>query len=132
MSVKLTQGFYQAVIDGAFGLDTVFDNFDYEPTAGTEYIQVFHLPNDITPLSVNDSNETDGAFRIILYWPSGKGAIQAELKADEIMAAFGIGTQVCYGGQCATIRKTSKQRGVVEDGWFKLILTFGYKAIIAR
>jgi len=132
VSVKIDQAFIQAFINGGFGLDIAHENLSYTPTAGTEYAQLINLPNDVTPLSLSGSDETDGVFRIILYWPANQGAIQAKLKADEIISAFKIGTQVCYSDQCATVKRTAKVQGVPEDGWYKLVISISYHSILTR
>ena len=132
MSVKIDQAFLAAYIAGDFGLEVAHENLAFIPTAGISYAELINLPNDITAFSLNDSNETDGLFRIILYWPLGKGAIQAKLKADEILSAFSIGSKVCYESQCATVTKTYRAKGVAEDGWYKTIISIGYYANIKR
>ncbi len=130
MSVKIDQAFIDAYIDASIDLEIAHENTLYKPSAGTEYVELINLPNDITALSLNDINETDGLFRIILYWPANQGSIQAKRKADEILAVFTIGSQVCYESQCATINSVSRQKGLSVDGWHKTILTIGYYATI--
>jgi len=132
MSIKIDQAFIQAYIDNNFDIATAYENENYTPTAGTPYIELININNDITPLSVTDSNETDGIFRLILRWPLLQGAIAPKIKANEIITAFKIGTKVCYAGDCATVTNTSIDRGYAEDGWYKLILTIGYYAILGR
>jgi hypothetical protein len=132
MSKKIDQAFVNTYIDAGIGLPIAHENTAYSPTAGTEYVELINLPNDITPLSINDTNETDGLFRIILYWPVNVGSVQAKLKADEILAVFTIGSRVCYDSQCATITRASRQKGIAVDGWYKTILTIGYYAAIGR
>jgi len=130
--IKVDQAFIQAFINGGFGLEIAHENILYEPTTGTEYAELINIPNDITPLSLNDTDETDGLMRIILRYPENEGAIQAKTKADEIMAVFKIGSRVCYSSQCATVTRISRQKGVAEDGWHKTVVTIGYRAFIAR
>ena len=132
MSVKIDQAFISAFIDGDFGLSIAHENKNFEPTAGTEYVELINIPNDITPLTVNGATETDGLLRIILYWPENKGSIQAKLKADEILTAFSMGTRVCYDSQCATITRLGRYAGVTEAGWHHTIITIGYTAFISR
>ena len=132
MSKKIDQAFVSAYIDAGIGLDVAHENSGFSPTAGTEYVELINIPNDITPLSVTGTDQTDGIFRIILYWPVNVGAIQAKLKADEILAVFTLGSKVCYESQCATITRASRQKGLSVDGWYKTILTISYRAFIAR
>ena len=132
MTTKIDQAFINTYIDADLGLDIAHENTSFKPTAGTEYVELINIPNDTTPLSLNDSDQSDGLFRIILYWPADVGSIQAKLKADEIMAAFVIGSKVCYDSQCATITRTSRQKGIADDGWYRTIITIRYYAVIGR
>lgn len=130
--IKIDQAFIQAFINGGFDLPIAHENLLYEPTAGIEYAELINIPNDITPLSLNDTDETDGLMRVILYYPANEGSIQAKTKADEIMAVFKIGTRVCYSSQCATVTRISRHRGVFEKNWYKIVITIGYYSLIGR
>ena len=132
MSVKIDKAFVSAYIDADIGLDVAHENSAYNPTSGTEYVELINIPNDITPLSVTGTDQTDGIFRIILYWPVNVGAITPKLKADEILAVFTLGSKVCYSGQCATITRSSRQKGLSVDGWYRIIITITYKSFIGR
>lgn len=132
MSVKIDQAMVQTFVNGGFNLPIAHENLAYEPVPGTPYAELINLPNDTTPLSTNDTNETDGVFRIILYWPQNEGSIQAKLKADEILAVFSIGTKVCYQSQCATITRSSRYKGVAELGWYHVVITIAYTAFLTR
>lgn len=129
---KIDQAFISAFIAADFELDIAHENINFEPTAGTEYVELINIPNDITPLSINGALETDGIFRIILYWPENKGSTQAKLKADEILAVFSMGARVCYDNQCATVKRLERRKGVNEKGWYKIVVTIGYTAFIER
>ena len=130
MSVKIDQAFIDAFIDGDFGLSIAHENTDFQPTAGTEYVELINIPNNVTALTLNGDSETDGIFRVIMRYPSNTGSVNAKLKADEILSVFSIGADVCYSGQCAIIRTTSRAVGTSEDGWYKIILTISYYAEI--
>lgn len=146
--IKIDQAFTSALLAAEPGLDIVWENgtfsaWDgsaytsspgvYEPTNGRPYIEAFLLPNDITPLNLADTNETDGLFRCVLRYPANTGSIAAKTKADEIMAVFPIGTRLTYSGQKVTV--TSNQRGqgaTTDENWYSLVLSFNYVAFLAR
>ena len=73
MTTKIDQAFINTYIDADLGLDIAHENTSFKPTAGTEYVELINIPNDTTPLSLNDSDQSDGLFRIILYWPADVG-----------------------------------------------------------
>lgn len=132
MSIKIDQAFVQTFIDADLALEMAHENLTYEPTAGTAYAELINLPNDITPLTLNDVNQTDGVFRILLNYPANEGAITPKTKADEILSAYKVGSQVCYDGQCATVTRQYRQPGTAENGWYRIVITIGYRAYIAR
>lgn len=132
MTTKIDQAFINAFVNGSFGLSIAHENMYFNPTAGTEYAELINIPNNTTALSMVESDQTDGVFRIILRWPINEGSINVKLKADEILSAFSLGDRICYDGQCSTITSTARQKGVAQDGWYKVIITIGYYAIIGR
>ena len=132
MSIKIDQAFLTAFIDADLGLPIAHENLPFTPVLGVAYAELLTIQNDITALSLADSNQTDGLFRVILRYPVNKGAIPAKLKADEIKAVFTIGARICFDGVCATVTRQDRRGGVAEDGWYKLLVTFRYKSLIQR
>ena len=132
MSIKIDQAFIQSFIDGAYGLETAYQNQPYTPTAGTPYAELLNIPNDITALDLKDTNETDGLFRIILRYPVDSGAFAAKNEAETIMADYSIGSSVSYSGQSARITAVNRQQGVVEESWYVTLITISYRAFIPR
>jgi hypothetical protein len=131
-AVKLDQAFVQHFIDGDFGLPIAHENIAYQPVNGTAYAELRMLQNDITMLDLAHTNITDGVFRIVLRYPTGTSSIAAKTKADNIFAHFGLGSQVEFDGQAATIESHQRQPGVAESGWYVLVLTLGYRAKLQR
>jgi len=134
VSVKIDQGFLNEFIttNSAFSIEYSTENITYTPTHDTPYAELVIIQNDITPLSLNDTNETDGVFRIILRYGLDQGSISAKTKADEIMAAFGIGSEIVYGGVTSKIKAQSRKQGFPDDGWYKLVIDFDYKTFLTR
>jgi hypothetical protein len=132
--LKIEQAFLLSWLNdnAEFSLPTAYENKDYKPTLQTAYAQIINLPNPLDPLSFKDSDETSGIFRIILRYPINESAIIAKTKAQEILDAYKIGTIVSYLGQSGIIRKTMRQNGAPEDGWYKTVLSLEYFAIITR
>ena len=131
-AVKLDQAFVQHFLDGDFGLPIAHENIAYAPANGVPYAELRMLQNDITMLDLAHRNITDGVFRVVLRYPTGTGSIAAKAKADEIFTHFGLGSQVDYDGQAATIESHQRQPGVAEAGWYVLVLTLGYRAKLVR
>lgn len=132
MGVEIDQALVKTFIDNITGLEIAHENDDFTPTAGTAYAELRVLQNDTTPLNLKDTNETDGVFRVLLNYPSNGGAIAAKSKADTIFSTFKIGASLTYSGVTLTIVSNQRQPGLVEEGWYRIILTMNYRAFIAR
>ncbi len=131
MSVKIDQALVNTFIGASFGLPIAHENKGYTPTSDA-YAELLVLQNDTTALSLAHSNETDGIFRVILRYPIGTGAVVVKQKTDEIFAVFKIGARPAYDGQDLVIKTNQRQPSNVDDGWFKIVLTMGYTALINR
>lgn len=130
---EIDQAFTSAFVSGDFGLPIVHENIAYTPIEGTAYAEIKMVPNDVTPLSLADTNETDGIFRVWLRYPPDKGAVAAKAMADTILGAFPIGGSVTYSGQKATITRHSRQAAVITDqNWLEVIVSIGYWAALER
>lgn len=132
MTIKIDQGFVSTFIAGSFGLPIAHENAAYSPTAGTAYAELKLFPNDILPADLTNTNDTTGIFQFVLRYPEGTGAIPAKTKADEIFAAFPIGSVIIYSGQRLTVTGQSRPDAIPEDGWFKIVGRITYQADIAR
>ena len=135
--LAVDQAFVSAFINAAFGLPIAHENLPYTPTAGTADAELLNIPNDVTPYSLRDSDETTGLFRVILRYPVDTGAVAAKTMTDAIFAVFKLGTTVSYnatGNPVTSAQVVGVQRlpGVVEDGWYKLVLTIRYRAFLRR
>jgi len=131
-NVQIDQSLIKHFIDSAFGLPIAYENSEYDQIPGQPYAELIVLQNDTTMLNLKHTNETDGLFRIILRYPTDKGAIVAKTMAQNIFDAFVLGSRLTYGITTLTIVNHSRQQGVPEDGWYKLVLSIGYKALIRR
>ena len=132
MSLKIDLAFLQKFIDDAYGLPIAHENLNYSPVSGTAYAELHTLPNDITPLSLKHSDQTDGVFRVILRYPANTGAINIKTMADSILSGFKIGTIVSYDGQKATVFKTNRNNGIHDNQWHTMIVDIFYRAFITR
>ena len=131
-SVKIDQALIQHFLAGDFGIGVAHENLPYQPVIGEPYAEIIVLQNDITPLDFGHTNETDGIFRVILRYPSDTGAMDAKRKADEIFTHFKIGSQIEYETQKLMIVRHDRAAGYSEQGWYKIVMTIGYRAFLAR
>jgi hypothetical protein len=132
MSIKIDQALITQFIAGSFGIGVAHENLPFQPVGQAPYAEINVLQNDATPGTLNDTNDTDGVFRVILRYPFNTGAVAAKQKASEIFAAFKVGQRLTYEGVRLTILGNQRQPGVAEDGWYVLVLTMPYRAAIER
>jgi hypothetical protein len=130
--LKVDQGLVNLFINSAFGLPICHENIPYTPVEGTPYAEIFVIPNDQTALSLYETDQTDGIFRVILRYPVNTSAIPAKTMADTIFAVFKIGSYFYYGDQKVEITGFSRNVGLNEAGWYKLVLSINYNAFIRR
>ena len=131
MSIKIDQALIKKFEDSSFGLPIAYEDSNFDP-AGSAYAEIIVAPNNITPLGLSETNETDGVFRVILRYPTGNQAVAAKQKADSIFAAFPIGQRLTYDSTVVLITSNKREPGYPEDGWYKLVLTMAYKAYLTR
>lgn len=131
MSIKIDQALIAHFIDAGTGLPIAHENINYTPT-GDAYAEIIVLPNDTTALNYKHTNQTDGVFRAILRYPSGRGALPSKTAAEIILNHFKIATLIEYDGVLVEITGSKREPGVQEDGWYKLVLTVPYRAFITR
>jgi hypothetical protein len=130
--LKVDQCLVKSFIDGAFGIGIAHENLNYTRTTGTAYAEIRVLNNDVTGYDTDEADETDGVFRVALYYPQNAGAITAKTKADAVMSYYYIGRTFAYDGQRVIIRSKSRAEGLPEAGWYKIIVSITYKAFIGR
>lgn len=132
MDIRVDQALLAHFLAGNFGLPVAHENTDYTPSAGQAYLEPLVLQNDSTPGTLKHTNDTDGIFRVIVRYPLGAGAVPAKQKAQDIAAHFPVGARLTYAGLALTVVASSRQPGVAESGWFKVVLTMPYRAAIER
>lgn len=130
--LKVDQALINTYVNASVVLPAAYENSVYSPTLGTAYAELTVLSNDVTAYSVNNSDETDGVFRIILRYPVKTGAVAAKTMADTILSNYSIGSVLEYENQGVTIMGVSRGNGYHEEGWFKIVLSIRYKAFIRR
>ena len=129
-SLSIDQAFTYEFIAGAFGLPIAHENRFYKPVQGTPYAEIKVMPNDVSKLTLNNSNQTTGIFRIYLRYPTGSGAVAAKTKAEEIITYFAPGNRKVYSGQSVLIEKAARKEGIQNQNWYELIITLSYWASV--
>ena len=128
--IKIDQALISAFVSADFGLPIAHENSAYSPSSAYAEIEVFQ--NDVSGLGLTDTNETSGFFQVILRYPENTGAVAIKTKADQIFSVFKIGAVFQYDGVRVKITRNRRNNGVNEEGWYKTVVTIGYKAFLSR
>jgi len=133
MSIAVDQSLLHKFISifSSFSIDVAAENANYTPVEGTAYAEVRLLPNPEQSYSAETSRAT-GMFRITLNYPLHAGAVEAKIKAEEIMTAYSALGCMTYDGARVTIVDVHRQGGFVLDGWYKMTISINYSAFISR
>lgn len=110
-----------------------YENDDIDPSKFTgAWCEVKFFGNDVTPLTLNSIDESDGFFQITLHYPTGELSFGAKEKAQEILNAFKIGRRI--NTQDAKIFVTRKQQLPSSSGAssYDLVLRIFFTVAITR
>lgn len=132
MSVTGIQDIQSAIIDymqsNWTATDIAWDNVDYEPSTGNEYIAIFLDPVDETPEAKNGSQNLYrivGELTIIVYTQQGTGPGRNHELADDAASLF-------RGKDLDTVqfRGAAVNRvGIVDNGgWYKSLVRIEFYA----
>ena len=132
--LKVDQAFIQSFINGNFGLSIAHKNKMFTPVVGTPYVELIVAQNEETAYSVSTTNQSDGVYRAILYYPENdpRGQFPAREKAEQIRAHFPIESTISFGGTNVIIKTFQTSEGVPEAGWYKIVITMRYTTFIGR
>jgi hypothetical protein len=117
-------------LDTAF--PTAYENADYKPVTGTAYQEPFLLPNIPDNSSIGSGHYIElGLFQVNLRYPQGKGANQAQAKAEAIKLHFQRGTTLTENVIMLVITDTPRiAPAFVSDGWYVVPITINYQSDI--
>jgi len=147
VSIKIDQALTNAIVGGGLAIDLVHENGaysvwggssystglgSYTPTNGRPYAELRTFPANKVAYSLNTSDEDVGLFQVILHYPPDAGSIVAKTQAEAVRALLAIGTVLTYSGQSVEIVGNSRDGGVADGGFFKVIVRANYRAFTAR
>lgn len=108
---------------------------NYNPTSGTEFLRVTHLPAATrgVGLAHTGKNEFRGLFQIDVFWPEGKGIVAAKEEAAALMTYFVRGTSMTHESVTVKVlRPPYELPAMQEAGWIIVPVTIPYLAFVAN
>ena len=122
----------QSYVDLALGIDTAYENTDFDPEGLEQFIDVSILPASTEVISKDTLDEELGIFQISIYTQSGINTKTAYNLADTIALNYIHGLELTSGAQRIFIDRTSRNGARNSDGWFILDLSINYIADLNR
>lgn len=101
-------------------ISVAWENVVFEPTSGTPYMRVSHLPypKETIGLGIDGYERVRGIMQISLFYPKGYGRKDLLDKADELVQHFEKGTALTAGGNRVLIEQAYRVPEVPEADWY--------------
>lgn len=147
MSIAIDQAFTAAMLGGGLGIDLVHENGAYSlwngasyttqtgvytPQARREFAEMRHFPASRSAASLAHTDEHLGLYQVILKFPADTADMTAKLKAEAVIAILKPAALLTYNGQSVEIISASRSAGVVNSGFYELMVRANYRAFVAR
>lgn len=104
--------------------NVAWENGDFEPTTGTPYLEVYHIPTIREPATRGNNfiNYYQGVFAVDCMLPANKGRGAATELTSRIIEAFEANTDIALSltGKYVRIRASNKQTGTPEGAFFRV------------
>ena len=106
---------------------TAWPNREYSPVAGTDWLQVAHLPAPTVRRSIgaDGQNAYTGIYQITVNTAPGAGPGHAESLADTVANHFPLGA--VFGG--VRIAAVSCAPALQDSGWYRIPVSVTYELV---
>lgn len=124
----------QHFIDGAFGLDTQYENRKFTPPDNEAWSALFFIPAaaEADTQGTQGSDRWDGIVQIDLNYPLDTGESSILAKADAIIQQFKAGTKLLYSGQAVTLKASGRNQGSIVNSQYRISITAGWYSFVSR
>lgn len=111
-----------------------YDNAPVAKSAGTKWARVWFFPSDQVPATIGVSgyNRIDGILQINLNYPVGVGDSAARSDVATVLAGFELGQNLTRNSQRVRVKSCSGTQGRNVDDLWRISITVGWYAQIAR
>ena len=109
-----------------------WENVKYEPSVGTAFIQVFHVPLRTSPMSLGYGGYTDhrGVVQLNMCVPSDFGTLAAILLADKMTGTIRRGIVTTYNSVPVRISAISVGSMDIQKAWAILPVTINWQCYL--
>lgn len=120
----------ETYVDGlGLGLPIAWENSAFNPTPGTAFLRVVHIPVDTDKLTIGTAGlmDSEGIMVLGLNYPAGEGSGDALEKADAISAGFIPGSSIAADDGYIVFSRCSlepKEPASNPDWWVLPVMVF--------
>jgi len=107
-----------------------WENQAFTPTTGAIWYRETLMPAEPSRAGIGagSAGRYIGLYQVDVFTPAAGGAYPADDEADALIAAFGWGTTLTYGGTTVRVEKTYKEPGRQEPDWYHVPVIVEWRA----
>lgn len=131
---KVEQALLTAVGTALNAIPTAYENVKFDKPSGSKWASVYFIPNlpSVETLGGAGQDMVDGIVQIDLNYPMDQGDATARADFETIRGSFKAGTRLTQSGQQAVVLSCGRSSGRPVDGWYRIVITIGWYALIPR
>ena len=113
-------------------LPVAFENGDYRPSEGEEFLQTFLLVGQPSAESIgtNGVERLNGLYQININSHRNVGSGVAFRRADEIAAEFPAGAELAHDGVTVSVARSWPSPAILRGDWFVVPVSVSWFAYI--
>jgi hypothetical protein len=108
--------------------ELAWQNVSYSPTTGTPYIQSRVLVTSVRPATrgVNPQKRYQGILQLLVHYPEGTSAYEAEETVDTLVERFDATTDIELNGTIVSVEYAEPQGGYINSPWYITPINIGW------
>lgn len=127
-----TEAILQTYRDKSFGLTIAEQNTLKRPVARVPYCELSVFDSGVIPLTLNEFDEQTMTLQVALNYPAGTGDTEILAKANEIITSYSFNDRISDVGFFAIVTNKSTFNGVVEKGWYRVLVRLVFLIYLNR
>lgn len=128
----LVQGYLDTGITASSA--TAAENVLFNPPRSAKWCKLTFMPvsAEVATLGAGGRDRHDGLLQVALYYPVNTGEAAAAADYETLRAAFTAGARFAYGGSTAAVLACERTHGRESDGWWVVVSSVRFYAMLNR
>ncbi len=122
----------QSYRDKSFGLTIAEENKLPTTSSRTPFCQLRIFDAGISPLDLNSCDQQILIMQVSLNYPAGTGDEAIKIKVKEIIDSYSFNDRLSGSGFFAVVDAKNYFNGVVEQGWYRVIIRINFLIYMDR